>query len=57
MFIWDSYDYQKGVRCFIIHKSYVRSIKRYFFVHKYAAIAVQFEIFILQYIGWCVLII
>ena len=38
-------------------KSYVRSIKRYCFVRKYAAIPVQLEIFILQYIGWCVLII
>ena len=45
------------VLCFLIHKSYVRSIKRYCFVHKYAAIPVQLEIFILQYIGWCVLII
>ena len=55
--IWDSYVYQKGVLCFLIHKSYVRSIKRYYFVRRYAAIAVQPEIFILQYIGWCVLII
>jgi len=47
---------KKGVLCFLIHKSYVRSIKRYF-VRKYAAIPVQFEIFILQYIGWCVLVI
>jgi len=38
-------------------KSYVRSIKRYCFVRKYAAITVQLEIFILQYIDWCVLII
>jgi len=30
--IWDSYVYQKGVLCFLIHKSYVRSIKRYCFV-------------------------
>ena len=34
----------------------VRSIKRYCIVRKYDAIPVQFEIFILQYIGWCVLI-
>jgi len=57
MCIWDSYVYQKGVLSFLIHKSYVRSIKRYCFVRKYAAIPVQLEIFILQYIGWCVLII
>ena len=55
MCIWDSYVYQKGVLCFLIHKSYVRSIKRYCFVRKYAAIPVQFEIFILQYTGWSVL--
>ena len=40
MCIWDSYVYQKGVLCFLIHKSYVRSIKRYCFVRKYAAIIV-----------------
>ena len=57
MCIWDSYVYQKGVLCFLIHKSYARSIKRYCFVRKYAAITVQLEIFILQYIGWLVLII
>ena len=57
MCIWDSYVYQNGVLCFPIHKSYVRSIIRYCFVRKYAAIPVQLEIFILQYIGWCVLII
>ena len=57
MCIWDSYVYQKGVLCFLIHKSYVRSIKRYCFVRKYAVIPVQLEIFILQYIGWCVLIV
>ena len=57
MCIWDSYVYQKGVLCFLTHKSFVRSIKRHCFVRKYAAIPVQLEIFILQYIGWCVLII
>jgi len=57
MCIWDSYVYQKGVLCFLIHKTYVRSIKSYCFVRKYAAIPVQLEIFILQYIGWCVVII
>ena len=57
MCIWDSYVYQKGVLRFLIHKSYVRSIVKYCFVRKYAAIPVQLEIFILQYVGWCVLII
>ena len=46
---------QKGVLCFLIHKSYVRSIKRHCFVCKCAAIPVQLEIFILQYTSWCVL--
>jgi len=55
MCIRDSYVYQKDVLCFLIHKSYARSIKRYCFVRKYAAIPVQFDIFIHQYIGWCVL--
>jgi len=32
-------------------------LKGIFFVRKYAAIPVQLEIFILQYIGWCVLVI
>ena len=57
MCIWDSCVYQKCVLYFLIHKSYVRSINRYCFVRKCAAIPVQLEIFILQYIGWCVLII
>jgi len=37
-------------------KVYVQLIKRYSFVRKYAAVRVQLEIFILQYIGYCVLI-
>ena len=56
MCVWNSYVYQKGVLCFLIHKSYVQSIRRYF-VRKYAAIPVQLEIFTLQYIGCCALII
>ena len=32
-------------------------LKGIFFVRKYAVIPVQLEIFILQYIGWCVLVI
>ena len=42
---------------FLFIKVIFRSIKRYCFVRKYAAIPVQFESFILQYTGWCVLII
>jgi hypothetical protein len=57
MCIWDSYVYQEGVLCFFIHESYVRSVKRYCFVRKYAAVPVQLEIVILQYICWCVLIV
>jgi len=57
MCIWDSYVYQKGALCFLIHKSYVRSIKSYYFFRQYAAFPVQPEIFIPQYNGWCVLII
>ena len=57
MCIRDSYVYQKGVLCFLIHKRFVRSIKRYCFVRQYAAIPVELEIFILQYTGWRVLII
>jgi len=57
MCIWDSYVYQKGVLCFLIDERYIRSVKRYCFVRKYAAVPIQLEIVILQYIGWCVLII
>jgi len=41
MCIWDSYGYQRVVPCFLIHKLHVRSIKRYGFVRKYAAIPVR----------------
>jgi len=47
----------KCVLYFLIDKSYVKSIERYCFVRKFAAIPVQFELFILQYTGWCILII
>ena len=47
MCIWDSCVYQKVVLCFLIHKSYVRSIKRYCFDRKYAAISVQIIIIII----------
>ena len=63
LLFWRDYVYlgqlclSKRVLCFLIHNSYVRSNKRYCFVRKYAAIPVQLEIFILQYIGWCELII
>jgi hypothetical protein len=56
MCIRDSYVYHKGVLCFLIHESYVRSVKRYCFVRKHAAVPVQLKIVILQYIGRCVLI-
>ena len=47
---------KKGVVCFLIHKNYVSPVKRHWFVLKYGAIPVPLEIFILQYIGWCVLV-
>jgi hypothetical protein len=40
---------------FFIHGTYVRSVRRYCFVRNYAAVPVQLEIVILQYIGWRVL--
>jgi hypothetical protein len=42
---------------FFIHDSYVRSVRRYCFVRNYAEVPVQLEIVILQYIGWCVLVV
>jgi hypothetical protein len=57
MCIWDSYAYQDCFLCFLIHESYVRSVKRYCFVRKYAAVPVKLEIVILQYFGWCVFIV
>jgi hypothetical protein len=47
MCIWDSYVCQMGVLCFLIHKSYVRSVKRYCFVRKYAAVPIQIIIIII----------
>ena len=55
MCIRDSYVSQKGALCCLIHESYVMSVGRYCFVRNYAAIPVQLEVVILQYIGWCVL--
>ena len=57
MCIWDSYVYQKYGLCFLIHKSYVRSLESDCFVHEYAAIPLQLEIVTLQYTGFCVLMI
>jgi len=50
MFNWDSYVYQKDVLCFLIHKSYVRSITRYCFVRKIAAIIIIIIIIIISFI-------
>ena len=47
----------KNVLCFLIHEGFVRSVKRYCFVRKYAAVPVQLEIVVLQNIGWCVLVV
>jgi hypothetical protein len=57
MCIRDSYVYQKGFLCFFVHESYVRSVRRYCFVRNSTAVPVQLELVILQYIGWCVLIV
>jgi hypothetical protein len=57
MCIRDSYVYQKGVLCFFIHESYVRTVRMYCFVRNFAAVPVEFKIVILQYISWCVLIV
>jgi hypothetical protein len=51
------YVYQKGVLCCLIHESYVRSVRRYCFVRNYAAIPVQLEVVILQFVGWSVLVV
>ena len=52
-----SYVYLKGILCFLIHEVYVRPVKQYCFVRKYAAVPVQLEIVILHYTGWCLLIV
>ena len=41
----------------LVHEGHVRSVKQYCFVRKYAAVPVQIEIVVLQYIGWCVLMV
>jgi hypothetical protein len=57
MCVQDSYVYQISGLCFFIHESYVRSVSRYCFIRNYAAIPVQLEVVILQYISWCVRIV
>ena len=57
MCILDSCVCQKGVLCFLIDECCIRSVKRYCFVRQYAAVPVQLEIVILQYIDWSVLIV
>ena len=54
MCIRDSYVYQIGSLCFFIRESYVRLVSRYCFIRNYAAIPVQLQFVILQYISWCV---
>ena len=54
MCVWDSYVYQISGLCFFICESYVRSGSRCCFIRNYAAIPVQLEVVILQYISWCV---
>ena len=47
MCIRDSYVYQKGVLCFFIHESYVRSVRRYCFVRNNSVVPVQLEIIVI----------
>jgi hypothetical protein len=42
MCIRDSYVHQEGVLCFLIHESYVRSVRGYCFVRNYIAIPVNY---------------
>ena len=55
MYIWDSCVYQKVFFVFLFIKVMSGRLKG--IVLSYAAIPAKFEIFILQYTGWCVLII
>ena len=57
MCIRNSYVYQKGVLRFLIHENYIRSVKMYYFIRKYAAVSIQLKIVVLQYTGRCVLIV
>jgi hypothetical protein len=47
----------KGIFCFLVRESYVRSVGRYCFVRHNAAIPVQFEVVVLQHVCWLVLIV
>jgi hypothetical protein len=49
--------YYKDILYFLIDECYIRSVKIYSFIRKYAVVPVQLEIVILQYIDWCVFII
>ena len=40
----------KCVLCSLIHEGYVRSVKRYCLIRRYAAVPVQLEIVVLHYI-------
>jgi hypothetical protein len=51
MCVRDSYIYQKGVLCCLIHESYVRSVGRYCFVRNYAAVIIIIIIIIILYIN------
>jgi hypothetical protein len=51
MFTGDSYVCKIGSLCFFIRESYVRSVSRYYFIRYYAAIPVQLEDVVLQYIS------
>jgi len=61
LLFWRDYVYSGQLclskRCssFFIHERYVRSVRRYCIVRNHAAVPVQLEIVILQYICWCVL--
>ena len=47
----------KKLLCFFFHESYIRTVRKYPLVRNYAAVPVQLEIVILQYIGWSALIV
>jgi len=50
----NNYVYQISGLCFFIRESYVRSVSRYCLIRNYAALPVQLEVVILQYINSCV---
>jgi len=57
MCVQDSCVYQISGLRFFIRESYVRYNSRYCSIRNYAAIPVQLEVVILQYISWCLPII